>query len=457
MSGASRMEPEEAPVDEQVKVLIDTFSSAKIPILRRSRLEIQSLIKSGSASAPALADLLSHDPLLSACILRKVSRSPDRLIGTLEQAVLLLGESALLDMVENSPGVDDLLTSARRARFVAQCHYAYLCGHLARHWAFHDEDLHYAESFVAASLHDLAALMLEVCSPQQAPRTNLLPTANLNAALARAWNLPQLLQEALDADALIPRRAMLVNLACLILRDAPLGFDGPVQQARLHRVAEMLKLPAVELQTDIFRQAVAAIREIKDWLAMDISSFIPLFPVLQEAVPVAVACPLPRQDAGEDAAPRSWSSPGQLIQARLSDLSEQAGLSRIVFALLTPDHASLQGRYFHGVEAGSGLHQFQFERGKDEFFFGLLSGPQVRWIRAGEQRSTRLQASHELQSYLEMREFFVASLFVSGKPLGICYADRGSPDCGLDGHAFEQFRSCCDLISRELNIFSHSA
>ncbi|MEK8090654.1 HDOD domain-containing protein [Thermithiobacillus plumbiphilus] len=443
-------------MDEQVKALIDTFSSTKIPILRRSRLEIQALIKSGSASAPALADILSHDSLLSACLLRKVSRSPDRLIGTLEQAVLLLGESALLDLVENSPDVDDLLTPARRARFVAQCHYAYLCGRLARHWAFHDEDLHYAESFVAASLHDLAALMLEVCSPQQAPRFDI-PTANLNAALARAWNLPQLLQEALDADALIPRRAMLVNLACLILRDAAQGFDNPLQQTRLHRVAEMLKLPVVELQTDIFRQAVAAIREIKDWLAMDISSFVPFFPVLQESVPVATACPLPRQEIGEDAAPHSWSSPGQLIQARLSELSEQAGLSRIVFALLTPDHASLQGRYFHGVEAGSGLHQFQLEREKDEFFFELLSGPQARWIRAGEQRSARAQASYELQSYLEMREFFVASLFVSDKPLGICYADRGSPDCGLDGQAFEQFRSCCDRISRELTMFSHPA
>lgn len=444
-------------MDEQVKALIDTFSSAEIPILRRSRLEIQALIRSGSASAPALADILSHDPLLSARILRKVSRSPDRLIGTLEQAVLMLGESALLELVENSPGVDDLMTPARRARFVAQCHYAYLCGRLASHWAFHAEDLHYAESFVAASLHDLATLLVEICTPPSVSRYDcLIPAANLNAALARAWNLPQLLQEALDADNLIPRRAMLVNLACLILRDAPQGFDNPVQQARLHRVAEMLKRPVVELQTDIFRQAVATIREIKGWLAVDISSFVPLFPVLQEAVPVAATCPLPRQDPGEHQAPQSWSSPGQLIQTQLAELSEQAGLSRIVFALLTPDHASLQGRYFHGVEAGSALHQFQLNREKDEFFFDLLSGPQVRWARAGEQRSTRIQASYELQSYLEVREFFVASLFVAGKPLGICYADRGSPDCGLDAQAFEQFRSCCDLISRELTMFSHS-
>ena len=445
-------------MDEQIRALIETYSSAQIPILRRSRLEIQALIKSGSASAPALADILTHDPLLSACILRKVSRSPDRLIGTLEQAVLLLGESALLELVQNSPDVDDLLTPARRARFVSFCHYAYLCGHLARHWAFHDEDLHFAESFVAASLHDLAALMLEVCAPPQAcPSDNLISPANLSVALARAWNLPQLLQEALDADALIPRRAMLVNLACLILRDAAQGFDNPLQQARLHRVAEMLKQPVIELQTDIFRQAVAALREIKDWLAMDTSCFIPFFPVLPQDIPATTTCPLPRTDAGagEESVPYSWSSPGQLIQARLLALSEQAGLPRIVFALLTPDHASLQGRYFHGVEAGSGLHQFQLDREKDEFFFGLLSGPQVRWIKAGEQCSTRTEAPHELQSYLAMREFFVASIFVSGKPLGICYADRGSPDCGLDDQAFERFGACCKRISRELSEFSH--
>lgn len=444
--------------DEEIAVLLETLSRADLPILRCSRLEIPRLIRSGRASAPALADALSHDPLLAARVLRQVSRSPDRLIGTLEQAVLLLGEGPLLALVESSPVVEDLLTPARRASFVARCHYAYLCGHLAKHWAFHGEDLHYAESFVAAALHDIAALVIEICTPLAESQYDApIPTARLNAALAQAWNLPQLLQQALDADALMSRRAMLVNLTCQILRDAQQGFDSPAQQMCMLRVAEMLKQPVAELQTDIFRQAVAATREIKDWLELNAASVVPLYPALPQSVPAIAACPLPLTDTGPDQVQRSWPSPGQLIQTRLTDLSGEAGLSRIVFALLTPDHASLQGRYFHGVEAGSGLHQFQLEREKDEFFFELLSGPQARWIRAGEQRSARAQASYELQSYLEMREFFVASLFVSDKPLGICYADRGSPDCGLDGQAFEQFRSCCDRISRELTMFSHPA
>jgi hypothetical protein len=133
-------------------------------------------------------------------------------------------------------------------------------------------------------------------------------------------------------------------------------------------------------------------------------------------------------------------------------LKEQAGLSRAVFALRTPDGQYLRGKFAVGVEPGSAFAQFDIGLAKHHLFAHLMNKPQSVWFN--QQNKANLQAfvTSDITSVIGNGEFFAGSLFLGSKSFGLFYGDRHVAPAGtLDERGYQAFKEIGAKVSQALN------
>jgi hypothetical protein len=141
----------------------------------------------------------------------------------------------------------------------------------------------------------------------------------------------------------------------------------------------------------------------------------------------------------------------QMSAQILRGLHSGLGLSRLIFAMVTPDGKRVKIRFSLGIPAGDPLRHFEFELGGRELFCQLMAKSQGVWMNDGNRDRLQPMLGEKLQAMLGSADFFAMSLFNAGKPLGMIYADRGHGDCSLDPHTYTDFKMFCIQAVRGLS------
>lgn len=110
----------------------------------------------------------------------------------------------------------------------------------------------------------------------------------------------------------------------------------------------------------------------------------------------------------------------------MKQLRDNAGLERTMFAMLTPDRKMLRARFIIGAEKDAAIKTFQVSLEKQHLFTLLMSKPQSFWLNAVNRKKYLPAIPQHLHMTLNNNGFFVSSLFVEDKPVGILYADANS-------------------------------
>ncbi len=133
----------------------------------------------------------------------------------------------------------------------------------------------------------------------------------------------------------------------------------------------------------------------------------------------------------------------------LRKLHDSAGMDRAMFAMLTPDKKSLRARFVIGAGKEAPIRRFQLNVEQRHLFSLLLTKPQEFWLNSSNRKKYLPLIPSSLHDTLDTRGFFVTSVFVRNRPLGILYGDCSDAST-LDQHAFARFkqitRQLCDQL-----------
>lgn len=459
-----------------------------VPVLRRTFLELEKLRPSAERiSASKLAVIILRDPLMTLKLLRLANSSRrGRLsneITSVEHAIMMLGVVPLFKHFSSLVVLEDMLAQQEQALnsvlqvFSRALHAAYQ----ARQWALQHQDIRVEEVYISALLHDMTNMMLWIYAPLRAQEIRAtvrrerlyyglahekvmgFSVADFRTALAAAWRFPDMLAELVDCRNAAQPRAQGVLLAVSLAHLAERGWYGTQIEAIQDAMADTLNLPLDETVLRVHQTAVAAARHWEWYGVTPAAAWLPMLPGAweeEQAIPVAEnsgeeaeseasVCLMPdhaglRSVMDEINAHLDASlNLNDMMSLILRGMHEGIGLNRIVFMLLTRDHAHLKTKYVHGAPPGSPLQQLEVSLRIPNLFSRLLEKMQGVWFSAANAKTLAPLIPPEVSQVIGEGEFFAMSLFVHGKPVGLFYADRNHGECSLDEHSYMEFKKLC--------------
>lgn len=140
----------------------------------------------------------------------------------------------------------------------------------------------------------------------------------------------------------------------------------------------------------------------------------------------------------------------QMSAVILKGLHTGLGLTRILFAMLTPDGERVKSRFSLGIAVDDPLRHFEFRLDGKDLFAQLMGKMQGVWINEGNRERLWPMVDPRLRKLLGTGDFFAMSLFNGSKPLGLIYADRGHGECSLDPLTYTDFKMLCLQAARGL-------
>jgi len=248
---------------------VSYLSHVELPVLRSSAHALEVLAADqDTIDGRDIAAVVLQDPLLATRVLSYIEshRNPARSaeISTIGHAIMMLGIAPFFRSFADPPVIEDRLAAHPRAllgllKVVGRARHA---AHWARDWAVQRRDLNADEVTVAALLHDLAEMLLWCVAPTLALRIRSMQDADralrsrdaqrsvlgvavldLQLALARAWNLPELLLRLMDDEHAANPRVRNVALAVSLARHAAGGWNDAALPDDYREIAALIGLP----------------------------------------------------------------------------------------------------------------------------------------------------------------------------------------------------------------------
>jgi hypothetical protein len=133
----------------------------------------------------------------------------------------------------------------------------------------------------------------------------------------------------------------------------------------------------------------------------------------------------------------------QMLAIILKGLHTGLGLSRVLFALMTPDGKRVKSRFTLGIHSDDPLRHFEFALANKDLFGILMTKMQSVWINEENRGKLWPRINPDLRTCIGRGDFYTMSLFSKDKPIGLIYADRGHGECALDTQTYDDFKKLC--------------
>jgi HD-like signal output (HDOD) protein len=274
------MAPRLQTIEQWVAMLRET----DLPVLGRTVAELQLLQEDEDGATPArVAAVVLHDPFMTVKLLqylqrhRSLRRSAD--ITTIAHALMMLGLQPFFSHFSTQPALEDWLSadavSLHGVRTVmSRARHAAL---YARDWARLRHDVDPEEVMIAALLHDMAEMLLWCYAPrlaceiadrqqqdpalrsEQAQREVIgFRLIDLQLAMVKAWQLPDLLRVLIDEEHVHNPRVTSVALAAAVARHSAHGWDDAALPDDYDGIGKLLLISSDEARARVIRVALEA-------------------------------------------------------------------------------------------------------------------------------------------------------------------------------------------------------
>ena len=322
--------------------------------------------------------------------------------------------------------------------------------------------------------------------------------APLRMAMLEAWKIPDTNRDLLDEELAERPRQTILGASLEIAHRSRHGWWDPGLMDAYQALASLGGMTLEEVVATVHHNAVHVARAgawvpatpAAAWLALEPGDW-PSEPEAEE-LPVAApqtvpeaAPPRPAATPGKPigivapppAAPEKPARPGlpapnakvfkdslatlqdhldgslslnQMSALILKGLHGGLGLSRILFAMVTPDRLRVKCRFTLGMRADDPMRHFEFPLAQRDLFGLLMRKTQSIWLNDENRAKLWPLVSTELQPVIGQGDFYAMSLFNADQPLGLVYGDRGHGEFGLDAQTYADFKRFCLEAGRGL-------
>ena len=267
---------------------VDMLCVARLPVLARTAAELELLRRDEDGVTPRLvAGVVLHDPIMTVQVLqflqqnRSQHRNAD--ITTIAHALMMIGTAPFFVHFSAHDSIEARLAgdSAARHGVLGVISRARQAAHYAHDWAKVRHDIDPEEIMIAALLHDMAEILLWCYAPPLAleiidrlQRNRALRSVDvqqavlgfrlidLQLALIKAWQLPDLLRTLMDEQSTRNPRVRNVALAAALARHAAHGWDDLALPDDYTAIANLLGSSADEAAE---RVASVALQAATEW------------------------------------------------------------------------------------------------------------------------------------------------------------------------------------------------
>lgn len=455
---------------------VDAFGQIDMPVFDQTWHALAKLEKSPDVTGAKIASLTLPDPMMVLKVMRMAnSRRRNGIaqpILTIEHAVMMVGMSASFGKMLACPTLeavpDSRIMTGLMAPVARACHAAAQTSD----WAVLRLDLNVEEVYIAALMQEIGEMALWYLAPDQ--MQSLLPlrrkhgaaTAEqevfgftmdaLTLALANALNLPPLIAASLRSeDCALHPRARLVSIARHLARHAESGwYDEPVSQD-ISDLAGILRISPDDVTARVHRTAVTVARNRAFPGVTPAAAWLPMLPgswpeeeaIEPSATPVETAFIDPFGAVMAEIASHmnGTLNLNELMKLVLKGMREGIGLKRVVLALLNQERSQLRSRFVVGAQEDSPLKQFQFDMRQPTLFSKMMGKQQAFWLNDEIRPKVQALLDNEIKRVTAVSEFFVMTVAVHGKVIGMFYADREGQ--AMDAHAYDKFKQLCTQAS----------
>lgn len=429
-----------------------------------------------------MALVVGSDPGLTISLLRKANTTPhehlNHRLTNIEYAIMMYGMNRVRQLARTLP----VLEKVAKPEALLQVRYAIgralLTASMSVEWARMHRDMVPGEVYLAALLHNMGEIALWLYAPAEAGRVQDLVNSGemgqdeayyltlgytqeaLAMSLARRWNMPALMQDALNAANSLHPRVMGILLSHKLSRLRQCGWESAEAMECLDQLAQHINRPPAEVHALVLELT-------RRWeLLFHHSGFV-------QEVGEGVVCPVPGRHGGATSSiclapqPRLYQEMAnrlnhpesvglnveEVLMHVVEGMHDGLGLNRVVFAHLVPELGVLHAHYVVGGEDDPVFAKFNIELARHGLFRWMMTTPKALWINELNRRNVAALLPEEFSHMVGVGTFFAQSVFVNGKPFGVFYADREAPDCELDSLSYKRFQVLATLATKYIEYY----
>ena len=447
-----------------------------MPVFAHTARDIARLSDSRDSSAAELARVVLQDAAMTAKLLR-VANSPvfnptGKPISTVSRAVVLLGFDEVRSICVSIAVVESMLKGKQKQRVIQEMARCFHAAVQARAIARKRNDKAPEEVFIATLLSRLGEMAFWAFAGPSAERLDAalqhtggdeadtvqrrvlgFALRELTLGLSREWKLGELLEQSLQGRSDSNPRAGTVILGHQLAVAAEHGWDTPQVKRLLDRLAENLYMPVAEVAEMVRSNAEEAAETATFYGAVRASRLIPVAGEAAEAAEEAESSesptflepdPMLQLTILRELSALMESRPDYnlVLEMVLEGIYRGVGMDRTLFALRTPDHRFLAGRYALGADNEALCRQFRIEtvEARPNLFQRVITTRQAMWASRNDEPGQRDLLTPQVLAISGGASFLVAPIEIGGKVIGVFYADRRSSGRPLDDDSFTSFR-----------------
>lgn len=456
---------------------LDSFS---LPARQANIEALRHLGNQDDSTLDELTAVIESDPALTMRLMRYINNLHHKHlrneISSVRHGLMMLGTSHIQQIPQDLDAIETL-APAMQQRLLRHFSQALHAGIQVRDLARITKETAADELYMAAMLHNLGDILLDLHAPDETARVRELmhekemeeieaqyvvfgfSSDQLTIELAQLWKLPAILLDSLRGENAHHRRVLSVMLAVQLAESAEKGWYSKQMLGLLEQLADLLVSDIASVATLVHQNAVDAARQTIE-LGVPHPATQLLQPAQQaphkEETRKVKLLAEPEQNADFCLAPqrpallralRTLTNKDakelllkEVLLTAMEGMHDGLGLNRVMFAMLTPDKGQLKARRIIGSDNDPLFNRFAVDLNSHNLFVRLLEKPVALWLDDNNRSKFFPLIPINVHKILRNDSFYVMSLFIRDKPIGLFYADRHTRACRLDEQSYKYFK-----------------
>jgi HD-like signal output (HDOD) protein len=478
-------------MNEALAQWVGKLQQQPLPAIKANCERLKLLSASEQTDMGRLATIIESDPGLSVMLLRHINHIRHKHlrseITTPRHALMMLGLQQLRLLLPTVSLVETLPRESQQ-RLRQQFSQAFHAAYQARDWGRLRRDLSVDELFTTALLSNLGEMLLNLHAAAEVDKVYTLMLQKemepeeaqyvvfgfsfnqLTLEIARAWHLPNLLCDSMQAENASNNRVLSIMLAAQLARCARHGWYTKSLNKLIDDIAEYMLSDSAAIATLLHLNAVEAAHESSIYEVPHPAALL-LLPATapEEKKPVAKESAdtlLPSADETDFClAPqrrvlarvlKTLNNPNETLPLKevlrlvLEGMRDGLGLNRVVFAGLTPNKDQLRASYMLGSDSDPSFKRFTVDLHGHNLFVRLMDKQQSLWLDDNNRKKFFQLIPINFHKLINNDSFFAMSLVIRNKPVGLFYADRHNRNCRLDNESYKRFKQLVTMAAHHL-------
>ena len=474
-------------MNENLQNWVNKIGDKPIPVLSSTISKLNSLCVDDKSEIYRFVDVIEEDPALCVQVLRLSNQQTRGSLRTeitsINQALMIMGTEKVNSLPSKLPSIEKNLSSASRQQLLITYSRAFHAATQAVAWAKYRKDMTPDEVYVASMLYFIGEIIVAIYAPNKLKsiykmrQDKHIATEeaeyiilgftfdDLTLLLAKKWQLPGLVQDALISENTSQPRAYGVMLAVQLIRHAEFNWYNEKTKQIEQDAAEWLNVSYDTLVSDVHKLAASVARHSSQYNIRPLAYHLPMTLILinqfaHKQDELASICLLPQINILREILHElkennsSLKNINDVMTLVLKGMHDGIGLNRVVFLMLNNEKDKLKISAAAGTDNDLEFNSISVNLNKKNLFAILLEKQQAIWLNNSNLKKIWPLVPPEIQQITRTKTFFAMSVHVNEKPIGVFYADRHNEACELDIKSYNHFKTLCTETATFMKKFS---